>query len=158
MCNSCVITHGKLPKQMDNPGRDANPRKFDPVAAWSHLGRSLPHLLEFLAELQPPDLDLYLHQQGIDTTTPAGTAMFRMCGVFAEIERSIIRERIDAELARARANGKRPGRPSVGAEVEEAIREALRGGDKGIRKIAREMGTGVSVVQRVKLESTASMT
>ncbi len=76
--------------------------------------------------------------------------MFQMCGVFAEFERSIIRERINAGLARARANGKRLGRPSVGADVEEAIRQALGRGDEGIRKIARELGVGVSVVQRVR--------
>ncbi|MCH8883699.1 MAG: recombinase family protein [SAR324 cluster bacterium] len=97
-------------------------------------------------------IDLYLHQQGIDTTTPAGKAMFHVCGVFVEFERSIIRERINAGLARARSNGKRLGRRTVGSEVEEAIQEALRKGDKGIRKIAGEMGVGVSVVQRVKME------
>ena len=78
--------------------------------------------------------------------------MFQMCGVFAEFERSIIRERIGAGLARAKANGKRLGRPKVDPEVEEAIRVALGKGDKGMRKIAREMGVGVSVVQRIKLE------
>ena len=72
-----------------------------------------------------------------------------MCGVFAEFERSIIRERIGAGLARAKANGKRLGRPRVDPEVEEAIRDALGRKDKGMRKIAREMGVGVSVVQRI---------
>ena len=86
-------------------------------------------------------------------TSPAGKAMFQMCGVFAEFERSIIRERINAGLARARSNGKRLGRPKVDPEVEKAIRQALARGDKGMRKIAREMGVGVSVVQRVWSES-----
>jgi DNA invertase Pin-like site-specific DNA recombinase len=131
--------------------KDANRRKFEIVAAWSvdRLGRSLQDLLAFLGEIHAVGVDLYLHQQGIDTTTPTGKAMFQMCGVFAEFERSIIRERISAGLARARANGKRLGRPTVGPEVEEAIRDALRRGDKGMRKIARELGVGVSVVQRV---------
>jgi DNA invertase Pin-like site-specific DNA recombinase len=71
--------------------------------------------------------------------------------VFAEFERSIIRERINAGLARAKANGKRLGRPKVDPEVEEAIRQALGKRDKGMRKIARELGVGVSVVQRVKV-------
>ena len=78
--------------------------------------------------------------------------MFQMCGVFAEFERSIIRERINAGLARAKANGKHLGRPKVDETVEEAIQQALRRGDKGMWKIAREMGVGVSVVQRVKVE------
>ena len=76
--------------------------------------------------------------------------MFRMCGVFAEFERSIIRERINAELTRARSNGKRLGRPRVAPEAEEAIQQALRRKDKGMRKISREMGVGVRVVRRVK--------
>ena len=78
---------------------------------------------------------------------------FAMCGVFAEFERSIIRERITAGLTGAKANGQMLGRPKVGQEVEEAIRQALSRGDKGMRKIAREVGVGVSVVQRVKVES-----
>ena len=81
--------------------------------------------------------------------------MFQMCGVFAEFERSIIRERINAGLARARSNGKKLGRPKVDDSVEQAIRDALRRRDKGIRKIAREMGVGVSVVQRVKMQRAA---
>jgi DNA invertase Pin-like site-specific DNA recombinase len=78
--------------------------------------------------------------------------MLRMCGVFAEFQRCIIRERINAGLARAKSNGKRLGRPRVDESVEQAIREALRRGDKGMWKIARELGVGVSVVQRVKFE------
>lgn len=137
---------------LDNLLKDANRRKFDLVAAWSvdRLGRSLQNLLEFLAELHALGIDLYLHQQGIDTTTPAGKAMFQMCGVFAEFERSIIRERINAGLARAKANGKKLGRPKVDPEVEQAIHDALNRKDKGIRKIAREIGVGVSVVQRIE--------
>jgi len=113
------------------------------------MGRSPQDLLSFLGEIHALGIDLYLHQQGVDTTTLAGKAMFQMCGVFAEVERSSIRERADAGLARAKANGKKLGRPGVGSEVEKAIRQALTRGDKGIRKIAREVGVGVSVVQRV---------
>ena len=115
----------------------------------SPVGRSLKDRLAFLEKFHALGIDPYLHQQGIDTTTPAGTAMLQMREVFAEFERSIIKERITAGLARAKSNGRRLGRPTVGAEVEEAIRDALRRWDKGIRKIAREMGVGVSVVQRV---------
>ncbi len=137
---------------LDSLLKDAARRKFDIVGAWSldRIGRSLQDLLTFLGEIQALNIDLYLHQQGVDTTTPAGKAMFQMCGVFAEFERSMIRERVNAGLARAKANGKRLGRPRVGDEVEEAIRLALRRGDQGIRKIAREVG--VSVVQRIKRE------
>lgn len=125
-------------------------REFDVIMSWSvdRLGRSLQHLITFLGEIHAKGVDLYLHQQGIDTTTPAGKAMFQMCGVFAEFERAMIQERVRAGLNRARAAGKTLGRPSVPASKEIAIRKARRTG-KGIRAIARDVGCGTSVVQRV---------
>ena len=93
-------------------------------------------------------IDLYLHQQGIDTTTPAGMAMFQMCGVFAEFERAMIQERVRAGLQRARAQGKTLGRPKVSKTKEDAIRAAREAGT-GIKSIAKQVGVGVSVVQRV---------
>jgi DNA invertase Pin-like site-specific DNA recombinase len=71
-------------------------------------------------------IDLFLHQQGLDTTTPAGKAMFQMMGVFAEFERSMIQERVRAGLARARSEGKQLGRPRVPADLEKRILAALR--------------------------------
>ena len=90
----------------------ATRREIDVVMAWSvdRLGRSLQDLVAFLGDLQASDVDLYLHQQGVDTTTPGGRALFQMMGVFAEFERAIMRDRIKAGLARARAQGKRLGR------------------------------------------------
>lgn len=125
-------------------------REFDIIAAWSvdRLGRSLQHLVEFLGEIHGKRVDLYLHQQGIDTTTPAGKALFQMCGVFAEFERSMIRERVKAGLARARAQGKRLGRPSVSALIVQRVRQERQTG-KGMAKIARELGIGVGTVQRI---------
>jgi DNA invertase Pin-like site-specific DNA recombinase len=85
------------------PGLDAmmkavNAKEFDMVAAWSvdRLGRSLTDLFSILQALQEKGVDLFLHQQGIDTSTTAGKAMFQMLGVFAEFERGIIRERVNA--------------------------------------------------------------
>ncbi len=105
-------------------GRDGRPgfdalcgavarREVDLVAAWSvdRLGRSLQDLVAFLEELRAKGVDLYLHVQGLDTSTPAGRAMFQMLGVFSEFERAMIQERVRAGLARARASGKRLGRP-----------------------------------------------
>ena len=88
-------------------------REFDIVVAWSvdRLGRSLQDFVAFLSELHAVKVDLFLHQQGFDTTTPAGKAMFQMLGVFAEFERSIIQERIRAGIARARQKGTRSGKP-----------------------------------------------
>ena len=136
--------------EFDAMCKSAVRKEFDVVLAWSvdRLGRSLQHLVAFLGEIHAKGVDLYLHQQGIDTTTPAGKAMFQMCGVFAEFERAMIQERVKAGLERAKANGKKLGRPKVGARVERKILAARKGGT-GIRKIAEQVGVGVSVVQRV---------
>jgi len=101
-----------------------------------------------LQGLHDKGVDLFLHQQGLDTSTTAGKAMFQMLGVFAEFERGIIRERVNAGLARARANGTKLGRRRVKPSVEERIHE-LRKGGMGILKIGREVGVGTSVVQRL---------
>ena len=131
-----------------------NAKRFDMVAAWSvdRLGRSLTDLLGILQGLQEKGVDLFLHQQGIDTSTTAGKAMFQMLGVFAEFERGIIRERVNAGLARARQNGTKLGRRRVKPSVEATIRELRAKGD-GILKIAKTLGVGTSVVQRVVLET-----
>jgi DNA invertase Pin-like site-specific DNA recombinase len=129
-------------------------KDFDIVASWSvdRLGRSLNDLLGLLQELHSTGVDLYLHQQGINTTTPAGKALFGMMGVFAEFERGMIQERVRAGMARARSSGtksgKAIGRPVVATTVEDRIRE-LRAEGLGMLKIASQAGCGVSVVQRV---------
>jgi DNA invertase Pin-like site-specific DNA recombinase len=129
-------------------------KDFDLVAAWSvdRLGRSLIDLVGLLQELHGADVDLYLHQQAINTRTPAGKALFGMLGVFAEFERSMIQERVKSGMARAKAQGTKSGapigRPTVDAATEVRIRE-LRAQGVGILKTARLAGCGVSVVQRV---------
>jgi DNA invertase Pin-like site-specific DNA recombinase len=130
-------------------------RKIDVVAAWSvdRLGRSLQDLVGFLGELNGAGCDLYLERQAVDTTTPAGRALFQMLGVFAEFERAIIQERINAGIASAREKGTKSGTPigraRVDPKIEDAIRASLAGG-KGILKTARECRVGSSTVQRVK--------
>ena len=120
--------------------------------AWSvdRLGRSLQDLIIFLSELHALSIDLFLHQQGLDTRTPAGKAMFQMMGVFAEFERSMIRERVRAGLARAKDEGKKLGRPRILQATEDAIRVALaQPGRPGVRKIAVQFGVDPGTVQRV---------
>ena len=131
-------------------------REFDQVAAWSidRLGRSLQELVGLLGELHAKGVDLYLHQQGIDTGTPAGKAMFQMMGVFAEFERAMIVERVKAGLSRARSQGKRLGRRPVGIDVVERIREQLATG-AGILKTAKALGVGTGTVHRVRREMAA---
>lgn len=130
--------------------KSCNRRNFELVMSWSvdRLGRSLKHLVSFLEDLRSKDVDLYLHQQGIDTTTPTGKMMFQMLGVFSEFERSIMQERIKAGIARARVSGTKLGRPRVTADKELAIRN-LRATGKGMNAIGKELGCGTSTVQRV---------
>ncbi|MCH8140762.1 MAG: recombinase family protein, partial [Proteobacteria bacterium] len=94
-------------------------------------------------------VDLYLDRQGVDTTTPGGKALFQMMGVFAEFERAMIRERVNAGLARAKAQGKRLGRPRITKTKENRIRTLLEKG-MGMNRVAKTVGCGVSAVQRVK--------
>ena len=137
-------------KEFDKLLRGSVRREFDLVAAWSvdRLGRSLQDLVTFLQELHGAGVDLYLHQQALDTTTPGGRAMFQMMGVFAEFERSMISERVKSGLARAKSNGKTLGRPKVSEKVEEQI-IALRSEGKGMLAIGKALGSGTSTVQRV---------
>jgi DNA invertase Pin-like site-specific DNA recombinase len=137
--------------------RAATRREFDVVMAWSvdRLGRSLQDLIGFLSELHALGIDLFLHQQGFDTTTPAGKAMFQMLGVFAEFERSMIKERVRAGLARTKAAGTKLGRPILPKTKEDAIRAALaKPGCPGVRKIAAQFGVDPSTVQRISRPPT----
>jgi DNA invertase Pin-like site-specific DNA recombinase len=131
-------------------------REFNVIMAWSvdRLGRSLQDLVGFLSEIHAAGVDLFLHQQGIDTTTPGGKAMFQMLGVFAEFERSIIQERIRAGMKRARSEGKHLGRPRIDPALEKRIQSQLRAG-KGILKVAAECGVGNGTVERIKREMVA---
>jgi DNA invertase Pin-like site-specific DNA recombinase len=99
--------------------------------------------------LKAKGIDLYLHQQGLDTSTPAGKALFQMLGVFAEFEHAMIIDRVRAGLRRARAQGKRLGRPRVSEQIETAIRKELAKG-RGIHAVAQAIGVGAGTVQRVK--------
>jgi len=135
----------------DRMARDSAQGKLDIVAAWSidRIGRSLQHLVAFMDELRQQGVGIYLHQQQVDTGTAAGRAFLQMAGVFAEFERSVIVERVHAGLARARAQGKKLGRPtSVTASTERRIRKLAATGT-GKLKIARLVGCGTSTVQRV---------
>jgi DNA invertase Pin-like site-specific DNA recombinase len=140
--------------EFDRLLRDAAQRRFDVVIAWSvdRLGRSLQDLVRFLSDLHALHIDLFLHQQGLDTTTPSGKAMFQMMGVFAEFERAMIAERVRAGLRRAKDEGKQLGRPRIAAELEKRILAALsertRTGE-GVRVIAKRFGVDPSTVQRI---------
>lgn len=127
-------------------------KEVDIVLCWSvdRISRSLPDLLSFLGELKAKNVDLFLHQQNLDTSTPAGKAMFQLLGVFSELESAILRERILAGLNRARAEGKRLGRPSVASSpsVISAVR-ILREKEMPIHKIAKSLKIGVGTVSKI---------
>jgi DNA invertase Pin-like site-specific DNA recombinase len=134
--------------------KDATRRRFDIVMAWSvdRLGRSLQDLVGFLAEIHGGGVDLYLHQQAIDTTTPAGKALFGMLGVFAEFERSIIVARVRSGIRRAQErgtkSGKAIGRPKTATAVREMIVERRAKGES-LRKIAAATGVSIETVRRL---------
>jgi DNA invertase Pin-like site-specific DNA recombinase len=142
--------------RQQRPGLDAllkgvTRRDFDIVAAWSvcRLGRSLPDLVGLLGDLQARDVDLYLHQQALDTGTPSGRALFGMLGVFSEFERAMIRDRVMAGLDRARSAGKRLGRPAISAVRLNRIRDAL-GEGRGVRETARLLKVSAAKVSEVR--------
>jgi DNA invertase Pin-like site-specific DNA recombinase len=132
-------------------------REFDIVAAWSvcRLGRSLPDLIGLLGELRSREIDLYLHQQALDTWTPSGRMLFGMLGVFSEFERAMIRDRVMAGLDRARSSGKRLGRPRTTPFQVQRIRAALDEG-RGVRETARLLKVSAAKVSEVRRMSATS--
>jgi DNA invertase Pin-like site-specific DNA recombinase len=140
-------------------------REINMVAVWSsdRLARSLKHLLEVLEIIRDTGAGLYIHTQAVDTTTPAGRAMFGMLGVFSEFEREMIQARVVAGIERVRGeierNGrytskagkvrKRLGRPNADPKKVELARQALANG-AGVLKAAKLAGLGTGTVQRLK--------
>lgn len=126
----------------------ATRREFDLILVWAidRLGRSIQHLVGFMNEIQSLGVDLYVHQQAIDTTTPSGRMIFGIFSSLAEFEREIIRERIIAGQKRAKAQGVKIGRPSKMNDAVKTSVKLLRENGKGIREISRMLGIGVGSV------------
>jgi DNA invertase Pin-like site-specific DNA recombinase len=137
--------------------KDASRGHFDVVMAVAidRLGRSLLDLLSTFQHLDACKTDILIDKQAIDTTTPMGRLLFHITGAFAEFERAMIVSRVNAGLRRARKAGTRLGRPTIDATKEKAIRKALAKGDKGMLKIAAELGVGSGTVQRIKAAMAA---
>ena len=126
-------------------------REIDVVMAWSidRLGRSIQHLASFMNEVQAVGVDLYIHKQAINTATPAGRMVFGIFSALGEYERELIRERINAGLARARTEGKKLGRPSnVNAAVITSVK-LLREKGHSIHSIAKDLHIGVGTTQKI---------
>src|SRR5262249_17587730 len=133
--------------------KDASRRKFDVVMAWAidRLGRSLIDLLATVQHLEACGVDLFLDQQNLDTTTPAGKLMFQATGAFAEFERSMIRQRVRTGLKRARENGTKSGkpigRPRIADHIRRKIRTEYMAGKTSMRALAKKHKIGLGTVK-----------
>jgi DNA invertase Pin-like site-specific DNA recombinase len=131
--------------------KSAMRKEFDLVMFWAvdRASRNLTHLVQMMDDLHSKQVGMYFHQQAIDTTTPSGLAMIQMAGVFASFERSMLKERVLASHARARAEGKTIGRPS---QINDALVTSInfmREKGIGIKRIAKELNVGVGTVYKV---------
>ena len=136
--------------EFDRLCKDMVRRKFNRILVWdiSRLGRSLQHLVEFLNDVQSVNCHLYIHQSGLDTSTPSGRMMFQMVGVFSEFERSMISERVKLGLKRVKSKGTKLGRPkSLNRSKIQTIFE-LKNEGKSLSEIAFEMGVSKMTIHR----------
>ena len=138
-------------KGFDELLKGATRKEFDVILVWSvdRLGRNLQDLISFLNEIHSVGCDLFIHQSGIDTTTPTGKMMFGILSVFADFERSMITQRTRAGMERAKREGKKIGRPT---NLNDGLKQSIlymRSQGKGIRRIATELRVGVGTVYRV---------
>jgi DNA invertase Pin-like site-specific DNA recombinase len=170
--NDCVIVGEYVDKgvsgsygrdrrpQWDNLLKAVNRKEFDCIYIWdiSRAGRSMRDLIQFLEDIQSKDVDLYIHNSGIDTSTPTGKMMFSFLSVFAEFERSMIRSRVQSGMERAKTHGtksgKKIGRPSNVNPSTEAAVIALRENGMSLNKIGRELGIGSGSIYKI-LEKAA---
>ena len=156
-CFSDVISGSKFTRAgLDEMMKLVRRGKLDTIVCFKldRLGRSLAHLAQIVGELTSNNVSLICTSQGIDTTddNPSGRLQLGVLMAVAEFERSIIQERVRAGLSRARAQGKTLGRPKVAGKVEQAVL-AARADGTGKRKIAKQLGIGVSTVTRIIAEA-----
>ncbi|WP_313443805.1 recombinase family protein [Brevundimonas sp.] len=132
----------------DNLLKGVARKDFDLIACFSvcRIGRSLPDLISFLGDIQAKGVDLYVHTQGLDTSTPSGAMMFQMLSVFSTYEKAILRERI---LSGLRRTTKKSGRKPMPDDRAQAIRKSLIDG-QGIRATARLHRASTTTVTAIK--------
>jgi DNA invertase Pin-like site-specific DNA recombinase len=134
--------------QLDRLMADAHRRKFDVVVVWKfdRFARSVSHLLRALETFNALGIAFVSLSESLDTSTPAGKMVFTVLGAVAELERSLIAERVRAGLRNAKAKGKRLGRPR--AVVDRRRIAELRARGRSWRKIARVMGVSAKTCRR----------
>lgn len=143
------------------PGLDALLRevqagKVDVVLVWKldRLARSLQHLLVLMDTLTSSGVAFAsIRDAGIDTTTPTGRLLLQLLGAFAEFEKALIRERVQAGVDRARAKGKHLGRPVVNVDLRPAI--AMLDAGFGLKATATSLGVPRSTLRRRLQEADA---
>jgi DNA invertase Pin-like site-specific DNA recombinase len=126
------------------------------VVRLDRFARSLAHMAQLGDELQALGVELISLTEGIDTASPTGRALFGMCGVFAQLEADLIRERTLAGVAAARRRGKRIGRPPVCDRKQQERILRLRKGGHSLRRIAGMLDVGVTTVRRVLAAATTA--
>jgi DNA invertase Pin-like site-specific DNA recombinase len=128
-------------------------READVVAAWSidRISRSISDFVNFVQHAESCSTTLYLHRQNVDSSTPTGYALLSLCSVLSQLERALLVERVRAGLNRARAEGKRLGRPMIADEIAERVRVELQRGS-GVRATSRIIGVSTSTVTRIRDE------
>ena len=134
--------------EFDRLCKDMIRRRFNKVLVWdiSRLGRSLQHLVEFLNEVLAVNCDLYIHQSGLDTSTPSGRMLFQMVGVFAEFEREMISERVKLGLQRVKSNGQKLGRPK---KINEGIQNK-------VMKLSAEGNSMMNIAKALSISKTSA--
>jgi DNA invertase Pin-like site-specific DNA recombinase len=137
--------------ELDKLMTDVRKRKVDLILCWrlDRLGRSLKHLILTLDELQSVGVGFVSYNENLDLTTSTGRLMFQLLGAFAEFERNLIKERVKAGLANAKAKGAKLGRPSPEFDEDELIR--LRKSGVTIRGIAERLNLRKSFVHKTLL-------
>jgi DNA invertase Pin-like site-specific DNA recombinase len=140
--------------EIDRLCKDMVRRKFNRILVWdiSRLGRSLQHLVDFLNEVQSVNCQLYIHQSGLDTSTPSGRMMFQMVGVFSEFERSMISERVKLGLNRVRSKGTKLGRPTKIDEQKKVTIWSLIDEGNSLSQVSRLLQISKMSVSRVNRE------
>ena len=136
--------------ELDRLMADAHKRRFDVVAVgkFDRFARSVSHLLRALDTFRVLGIEFVSLSESLDTATPAGRMVFTVLGAVAELERSLIAERVRAGLRNARAKGKRLGRPRVAVDAAKVAR--LRASGLSWPKIARELGVSVGTVYAIR--------
>jgi DNA invertase Pin-like site-specific DNA recombinase len=144
--------------QFDALCKAATRREFDMVASWAvdRLSRSVQDLSTFMNDMRSLGIDVFLMKQGVDTSTPSGRLVANVFASIGEWEREMIIDRVKSGMARAKAQGKRLGKPAVAQAKVEAVKAELARGT-GILKTARLCGVGTFTVQRIKKELAADV-